>query len=336
MDLIKQLKKNPFVLAPMAGVTDNAFRSLMKSLGAHIVLTELVSAHGIEHKNEATLQLLKFSKTQSPIGVQIFGEEPQSMGRAAIIVEEMGYDFVDLNFGCPVKKIVKKGAGSAVLKDLNQLSCILKAVKSSIKIPLTIKIRIGWDENSKNASQVCHIAYNEGVTWVAIHGRTRSQGYGGKSDWSYIKQVKAESQIPIIGNGDIVTAKQAVDTIIQSQCDGIMIGRGCIKRPWILKETLHFYQNKDESLLDTTDPFWVVQNLHDYLTKNVDEYKVLLQMKKFVSWFSSGYAQSKLFRKELFQIKDIDQLMSYCQMYFKKVKDLAREDESNFMMGGHG
>ncbi len=335
MDLIKQLEKNPFVLAPMAGVTDNAFRSLMKSLGAHIVLTELVSAHGIEHKNETTLQLLKFSKTQSPIGVQIFGEEPQSMGRAAAIVEEMGYDFVDINFGCPVKKIVKKGAGSAVLKDLNQLRSILKAVRSSIEIPLTIKIRIGWDEDSKNASKVCHIAYNEGVTWVAIHGRTRSQGYSGKADWSYIKQTKIESQIPIIGNGDIITAKQAVDTIIQSQCDGVMIGRGCIKRPWILKEALHLYQNKKKDL-GVQDPIYVIQNLHYYLTKDLDEYKVLLQMKKFISWFSSGYSQSKLFRKELFQIKNIEQLMNYSQMYFEKVKSLAREEESDFMMGGHG
>ena len=335
MDLIKQLKKQPFILAPMAGVTDNAFRSLMKSLGAHIVLTELVSAHGIEYKNETTLQLLKFSKTQSPIGVQIFGEDPQSMGRAAAIVEGMGYDFIDINFGCPVKKIVKKGAGSAVLKDLNQLRCILKAVRSSIKVPLTIKIRIGWDEDSKNASEVCHIAYNEGVTWVAIHGRTRSQGYGGKADWDYIKQTKMESHIPIIGNGDIITAKQAVDAIIKSQCDGIMIGRGCIKRPWILKEALHLYHNKEEDL-SIQDPIYVIQNLHYYLTENLDEYKVLLQMKKFISWFSSGYSQSKLFRKDLFQIKDIDQLINYSQVYFEKVKNLAREEESGFMMGGHG
>ena len=335
MDLIKELKKNPFVLAPMAGVTDNAFRSLMKSLGAHIVLTELVSAHGIEHKNETTLQLLKFSKMQSPIGVQIFGEDPQSMGRAAAIVEKMGYDFVDLNFGCPVKKIVKKGAGSAVLKDLYQLRHILKAVKSSIKIPLTIKIRIGWDENSKNASEVCHIAHNEGVTWVTIHGRTRSQGYSGKADWNYIKHVKSKAQIPIIGNGDIITAKQAVDTIMQSQCDGIMIGRGCIKRPWIIKEALHLYQNKKEDL-KIQDPSHVIQNLYYYLKKDVDEYKVLLQMKKFVSWFSSGYVESKTFRRQLFQIKDTNQLMKYSQTYFEKVKNLTRQEESDFMMGGHG
>ena len=170
---------------------------------------------------------------------------------------------------------------------------------------------------------------------MAIHGRTRSQGYSGKANWNYIKQVKAESQIPIIGNGDIITAKQAVDTIIQSQCDGIMIGRGCIKRPWILKEALHLYQNKEEDL-DIQDPNYVIQKLHYYLTKDVDEYKVLLQMKKFVSWFSSGYVESKTFRRQLFQIKNIDQLMSYSQNYFEKVKNLARQEESDFMMGGHG
>lgn len=335
MDLIKHLENNPFVLAPMAGVTDNAFRSFMKALGVHIIFTELVSAHGIKHKNEATLNLLKFSKTQSPIGVQIFGEDPQLMGQAALIVEQMGYDFVDLNFGCPVKKIVKKGAGSAVLKDMNQLSRILNCVRSSIEIPLTIKIRTGWDENSKNASQVCDIAYNEGVTWVTIHGRTRSQGYSGRADWDYIQQTKQNSRIPVIGNGDIITARQAVDTLIQSQCDGVMIGRGCLKRPWIFKQALHLYQNKGKATFDA-NPMHFIHILHHHLTHNLEPQKVLLQMKKFVSWFSSGHSGSSVFRQSVFQTKDINQLINHSQMYFEKVKKLRREDEVNFMMAGHG
>ena len=335
MDLVKQLAKNPFLLAPMAGVTDHAFRSFMKALGVHIVFTELVSAHGIKYKNEATLNLLKFSKTQSPIGVQIFGEDPQLMGQAAFIVEQMGYDFVDLNFGCPVKKIVKKGAGSAILRDMNQLGRILNCVKSSIKIPLTIKIRTGWDENSKNASQVCDLAYNEGVTWVTIHGRTRSQGYSGKADWDYIQQTKQNSQIPIIGNGDITTPRQAVDNLIKSQCDGVMIGRGCLKRPWIFKQALHLHQNKERTTFDT-NPMHIIHILYHHLADQLEQQRVLLQMKKFVSWFSSGYANSSVFRQSVFQIKDVDQLMNHCQIYFEKIKGSKREDEANFMMAGHG
>ena len=333
--LLEQLKQNPFVLAPMAGVTDSAFRSLMKEFGANIVFTELISAHGIQHQNKATQELLKFSKTQSPIGVQIFGEDPKVMGRAASIVEEMGYEFVDINLGCPVKKIVKKGAGAAILKDTKLLSCILKQVKSSLtKIPLTIKIRTGWDETSRNANEVCHIAYNEGVTWVTIHGRTRSQAYSGEADWNYIQQIKSQSPIPIIGNGDIITATQAVNRLTQSQCDGVMIGRGCLKRPWIIQEALHIYQRKN--MFFKTDPLNAINILHKYLTQNVEPHKVLIQMKKFTAWFSTGYINSTAFRKEIFQTKNIEQMMEHARLYFESAKNFDREEDKNFMMAGHG
>ncbi|HEY1079257.1 MAG TPA: tRNA-dihydrouridine synthase, partial [Bdellovibrio sp.] len=186
MNPVTALKTNPFVLAPMAGITDHAFRTFMKKLDTSVVVTELVSANGIEYKSERTMKLMSFDETQRPIGIQLFGEEPEVIARAAQVAEAEGCDFVDLNFGCPVPKVVKKGAGSAMLKDPVALQKVLAAVKGAIKIPLTIKIRTGWDANTRNAIEVCNIAYNEGVEWVAIHGRTRAQGYSGLADWDFI------------------------------------------------------------------------------------------------------------------------------------------------------
>ena len=179
MNPVEALKTNPFVLAPMAGITDHAFRTFMRKLDASVVVTELVSANGIEYKSERTMKLMSFDESQRPVGIQLFGEEPEILGRAAAVAEAEGCDFVDLNFGCPVPKVVKKGAGSAMLKDPVQLQKVLAAVKGAVKIPVTIKIRTGWDSNTRNAAEICNIAYNEGISWVAIHGRTRNQGYSG-------------------------------------------------------------------------------------------------------------------------------------------------------------
>ena len=186
----------------------------------------------------------------------------------------------------------------------------------------------------KNADQVCHIAYNEGVTWVTIHGRTRSQGYSGKADWEYIQQSKSQSSVPVIGNGDIVTPLQAVERLQQSGCDGVMIGRGCLKRPWLLKEALNLYQNKPMPLHPNI--IEVLHVLHCHLNNNLPSAKILIQMKKFASWYSTGYKDSSMFRREVFQIKSKEELMDYCKSYFEKVDDLTRKNDEHFMMGGHG
>jgi nifR3 family TIM-barrel protein len=222
----------------MAGITDMVFRSIMRELGCGVVVTELVSADGIEHRSQKTLQLMRFEELQRPVGIQLFGDDPEMLGRAAKLVEEMGADFVDLNFGCPVPKVTKRGAGSATLRDLTQVTAVFRAVKGATKLPVTVKIRTGWDEGSRNSVEVCKIAHDEGLTWVAIHGRTRAQGYSGDADWDYISDVKAKSQIPILGNGDIHTARQAVDRLRSSGCDGVLIGRGCLKNPWIFQQSM--------------------------------------------------------------------------------------------------
>ncbi len=332
------LKANPFVLAPMAGITDHAFRSFMKALDASVVVTELVSSHGIQYKSEKTFSLMSFDETQHPIGIQLFGEDPESVAAAAEVAEERGADFIDLNFGCPVPKVVKKGAGSALLKDLQALEKMLSTVVRTVKIPVTIKIRTGWDASSRNAEEVCHIAYNEGITWVAIHGRTRAQGYSGMADWDYIAQVKAKSSIPILGNGDIHTAREAVDKLKSSGCDGVMIGRGCLKNPFIFHDALRIWQGGQELKIQDRPLKKVIRKLYEYLELYCEPHLVGIQLKKFAAWYSTGYPGASQFRKEIFQTQELSVTLEKTLSFFDAISLYDQEDTSqeDFLMGGHG
>jgi nifR3 family TIM-barrel protein len=335
--LTAALKNNPFVLAPMAGITDCAFRSFMKEMGASIVVTELVSANGLDHDSQKTRDLMKFEPEQHPVGVQLFGETPEIIARGARYVEERGADFVDLNFGCPVSKIVKKGAGAACLREPARLAEILRAVKKAIAIPLTIKIRTGWDEDSRNAVEIAHIAHNEGVHWVAIHGRTRAQAYTGRADWDFIAQVKAQAKLPILGNGDIQSARQANSRLQESGCDGVLIGRGCLKNPWIFRESLKIL-NRDFTPAAKKDFRAIFERLKFHLQAHCDERGLLIQIKKFSSWYSSGYPNASAFRKRLFSAKDAEEVFRNVEEYFAEISECSQADTSGeaFLMGGHG
>lgn len=336
--LLQTLRENPFVLAPMAGITDNAFRSFMKEMGTSIVVTELVSAHGIEYRGANTLKLMKFNDFQRPIGIQLFGETSEIVAKAAKYAQDEGCTFVDLNFGCPVPKVVNKGAGSAILKDPLRVRDMLRTVKAAIQIPLTIKIRTGWDQPSRNADQICQIAYDEGITWVAIHGRTRAQAYTGLADWDYIAEVKSKSKVPIIGNGDILTAKQAVDRIQSTGVDGVMIGRGCLKNPWIFLESLARFSEPSKPLVMDKSFSHVLAGLQRHLEAECDERLLMIQLKKFASWFSAGYPNSSLLRKSLFQSNSLAELKAIMDDYFISLDKVQQADTSSeaFLMGGHG
>lgn len=336
VDLVKSLRECPFVLAPMAGITDNAFRSVMRELGNPISITELISANGLKYASDKTRDLMAFTPDQHPVGIQIFGEDLEALAFAAREVEKLGADFVDLNFGCPVKKVVSKGAGSAILKDLGRLREVLQTVKGAVEIPVTIKIRTGWDENSKNAEQVVQIAFEEKITWVSIHGRTRSAGYTGQADWEYIKKVKQESPLPIIGNGDIHTGEQAVQRLISSHCDGVMIGRGALKDPWIFLEAIRHYRNLSSS--QPKDHRVVLGRIIEEYLKKFDERLAHLQLKKFAAWYSSGFPEASQFRKFLFSSKSFVETKVGCEEFFSKIIDLKPRDMSHeeFLMGGHG
>ena len=336
LNLSNYIKSNPFFLAPMAGITDSPFRSFMREMGCGLITTELVSARGLKENHKKTRQLMEFEECQRPLGIQIFGESAETLGEGARVAQDTGADFVDLNLGCPVNKIVKKGAGSALLKDLKTLAQVLRRMRSNTSLPLSLKVRTGWDQNSLNAGEVAHIAYNEGFSWMTIHGRTRSQGYSGQADWNYIKAIKAEASLPIIGNGDLKTARQSLEKLNFSKCDGVMIGRGCLKNPWIFLEA-HALLNKAPETFNR-DCHLLIRRLTNHLEKFYDENLSLLQIKKFCAWFSAGIPQSAPFRKNLFMEKDRKRVMEMIAEFFD-VSSFSLKEEKEYgpeLMRGHG
>jgi nifR3 family TIM-barrel protein len=334
--LLEHLRRNPFVLAPMAGITDRPFRSFMREMGCGIVVSELVSATGLKFSSQKTRKLMEFDSTQHPVGIQLFGENLEHLGEAARIVEQMGADFVDLNFGCPVPKVVNKGAGSACLKDLTKLRDVIRATKSAVSIPVTIKVRTGWDHSTRNTDQVTRVAADEGVTWVAIHGRTRAAAYTGLADWDYIREVKAQSPVPILGNGDLVSAEMAVKRWRESGCDGVMIGRGCLKNPHIFREALARARDEDSAGGLELGP--VLSRLREHLESFYDERLMLIQMRKFAAWYSAGYPGAAQFRKDIFTTQERAAVLNRIGEFYERVQGLQPEDTSReaFLMGGHG
>jgi tRNA-dihydrouridine synthase B len=338
MDLKSHLQINPFVLAPMAGITDHPFRTLMRRLESSVVVSELISANGIEYENQRTLEMMGYDNEQRPVGLQLFGEDPDVIARGAQVVEATGVDFVDLNFGCPVPKVVKKGGGSAMLKDLPQFQKVLSAVVAAVKIPVTIKIRTGWDLASRNATEACRIAAEEGIAWVAIHGRTRAQQYEGHADWEYIGDVASKVKIPILGNGDIHSAEEANHKLKTYGCAGVMIGRGALKNPFIFKEALALWQGKNALEPADRDYVWLMKQLNELYSARCGDQIRLIQLKKFGAWFSAGYPDSSHLRRLLFQAKDCSEVLDLTITYFMRFNSTSLMDtrEERFLMGGHG
>lgn len=344
MKLTDYLKLNPFVIAPMAGITDHSFRTFIRRLDSSVVVSELISANGLEYHNERTFEMMGYDEEQRPVGLQLFGDDPDILARAAQVVEQKGVDFVDLNFGCPVPKVTKKGAGSAMLKDLAMLQKVLSAVVKAVKIPVTIKVRTGWNHETLNADEVGHIAYNEGITWMAIHGRTRSQNYEGKANWDYIGEVKDKVKIPVLGNGDVLTAEDAVGWLKKYNLDGILIGRGALRNPYIFKESLALYQGQVETI--EKDFYKLLVSLNELYALRCSERLREIQLRKFAAWFSTGYPDSAQFRKKLFQSSNAQSILEESKIYFTNLFSktnqsqnetlLKSHEEEKFLMGGHG
>jgi tRNA-dihydrouridine synthase B len=227
----------PLVLAPIAGHTDTLFRQAIKALGGcGLVVSELVSTEGMTRHQERTFHLTRFEESERPISIQIFGSDPDRMGESAAMVQQMGADMVDINVGCPVKKVVKQGGGSNLLRDLPLLERILKAVRKAVAIPLTAKIRTGWDRESFNAIEVLKLAEGCGLEAITVHGRARCDLFAGQADWSAIARVKEAARIPVIGNGDVFDAADAERMFRETGVDGVMIGRGILSNPWLIRQ----------------------------------------------------------------------------------------------------
>jgi nifR3 family TIM-barrel protein len=330
--------EHPFILAPMAGITNSPFRRLMRRLKSSMVISELVSANGIEYAGARTLDLLRYHEEERCVGLQIFGEDTELLCRAAQHVEKVGADFVDLNLGCPVPKVVKKGAGSAMCRDPISLGKTLEAMVKSVKIPVTIKIRTGWDSQARNAHEIVRIAAEAGVKWVAIHGRTRAQGYSGQADWDFIGDVKAKSPIPILGNGDLTTAELAVHAMKTYGVDAVLIGRGALRNPFIFEQSAALWRGETFELPQSNRYVQLMEDQQKLLHEIYNSRMAMIHARKFLAWYSAGFPGCHEFRSKVFSIPEPEALWEEAKLFFEKstrerdLKFLAQP----FLMGGHG
>lgn len=297
------------ILAPMAGVCDQPFRLLCREQGCDILYSEMVSAKAIFHNNKNTLPLLAMDEREKPLGLQLFGSEPGLMADMAKRVEDGGYSFIDVNMGCPVPKIVNNGEGSALMKDPLLVGRIVEAMSKAIKLPLTIKIRSGWDEDHINAPEIAHIAQECGAAAVAVHARTRQQYYQGKADLSVIARVKQACSIPVIGNGDIRTPQDIIDMKEQTGCDAFMIGRGARGNPWIFSEMKYY---REHGCLPKRPDVHEVKKLMlrhaELMVGFKGEYTGIREMRKHVAWYSAGMYDSSRLRSSVNRVETYEGL----------------------------
>lgn len=300
---------NNIALGPMAGVTDLPFRKLCKEMGCGLMYTEMVSAKAILYNNKNTDELLRVDENERPIAVQLFGSDPDIMAEMAARIEEGPYDFIDINMGCPVPKIVGNGEGSALMKNPKLAGDIVAAMVKKCKKPITVKIRKGFDDENINAPEFAKVLEANGASAVAVHGRTREQYYTGNADWDIISKVKAAVNIPVIGNGDITAPVDAKKMIEQTGCDGVMIGRAARGNPWIFKEVSHYLATGELIERPTLDEVRKMILRH---ARMLVEYKGnfigIREMRKHVSWYISGYPHSAAIRNQVNMVESIEEL----------------------------
>ena len=296
--------ENPYILAPMAGVTDLPFRLLCKEQGAGLLCMEMVSAKAIQYNNKNTKALLEIHPEELPVSLQLFGSDPDVISEIAKRIEELPFSILDINMGCPVPKIVKNGEGSALMKNPKLVYEIVRKTARAIQKPVTVKIRKGFDDTCINAVEIAKIIEDAGGKAVAVHGRTREQYYSGKADWDIIRQVKEAVSIPVIGNGDVVSGESAIAIQKETGCDGVMIGRGAQGNPWIFSELLEYERTGKMPLRPSVEAIKKMMIRHAQLQMQYKgEYLGIREMRKHVSWYTSGLPNSAKLRDEINRVE---------------------------------
>lgn len=321
---IKDLEiKNRIVFAPMAGVSNISYRQIIKEMGAGLIYSEMISTLGIKYNGKKTIDLINFEETERPISIQIFGSDIESFVNAAKYIEENFHpDIIDINMGCPVPKVaIKSQAGSALLKDPDKIYEIVKNVVENTNTPITVKIRSGWDEKNINAVEVAKKIEKAGASAVAIHARTRSQGYSGKANWDIIKEVKASVNIPVIGNGDITTIYEAEKMLKETKCDAIMIGRATLGNPWFIKECVEYIEN-GKIINKPTDKEKIDMILHHYnlLKKYTNERTALLEIRTHALWYLKGIPGTKEIKTKICQAKTEEEFLKIINDIYEIIK----------------
>lgn len=306
------------VLAPMAGISNTSYRKIVKSMGAGLIYAEMVSSNALMYGNSKTIELLKMSESERPIAQQIFGSDVKTFVEAAKIVEEkMHPDIIDINMGCPVPKVALRAqAGSALLKHPEKIKEIVAAVVNAVTVPVTVKIRSGWDDNHINAVEVARVCESAGASAIAVHARTRAQGYSGKANWDIIKQVKASVSIPVIGNGDVTNSEKAKEMLEYTGCDAVMIGRAAIGNPWIFKECKEYLENKVVIPRPTSSEIIeMIQEHYKLLKEDKSEKLALLEIRTHALAYLKGLPEAKHYKDLICKTKTEEEFLNILKQY---------------------
>jgi len=308
---------SPVILAPMAGISNLPYRRIMKSCGAGLVFSEMVSANGLIRDGAKTQQLLTTHPEEFPLGIQLFGSDPQVLGEALSRLKDPPA-LVDLNMGCPVKKVIRSGSGSALLQDTGLISRILKVVRHCVVGPLTIKIRSGWDIHHINFLEVGHIAQEEGVDAITLHPRTRCQGFTGKANWNHLAQLKQSLNIPVFGSGDIMTVDDGIRMLNETGCDGLMIGRGGYGNPWLIQQLNDVLQGKQITCPSAVDKLAIIHRHLGLHREQFGDHKALLEMRKHISWYARGMEGVSHFRSQVQSCRQLSELVCLTEDFFQQ------------------